>query len=95
MTVTTRNCILYEIKGWPDLNSGNYLHNILSRILLSKSASIRIYESRTISLPIIVAARSKARTVFARPNTGIVGSNPTHGMDVRVRLCCVSVVKCR
>jgi hypothetical protein len=28
-------------------------------------------------LPIAVAARSKARTVFARSNTGIVGSNPT------------------
>jgi hypothetical protein len=27
--------------------------------------------------PIAVAARSKARTVFASSNTGIVGSNPT------------------
>jgi hypothetical protein len=27
--------------------------------------------------PIAVAARSKARTVFARSNTEIVGSNPT------------------
>jgi hypothetical protein len=27
--------------------------------------------------PIAVAARSKARTVFARSNTAIVGSNPT------------------
>jgi hypothetical protein len=27
-------------------------------------------------LPITVAVRSKARTVFARSNTGIVGSNP-------------------
>jgi hypothetical protein len=29
-----------------------------------------------------VAARSKAWTVFARSNAGIVGSNPTQGMDV-------------
>jgi hypothetical protein len=29
------------------------------------------------SLPIAVAARSKARTVFALSNTKIVGSNPT------------------
>jgi hypothetical protein len=34
--------------------------------------------------PITVAARSKAWTVFARSNTGIVGSNPSQGMDVCV-----------
>jgi hypothetical protein len=31
-----------------------------------------------------VAARSKARNVFARSNAGIVGSNPTQGMNVCV-----------
>jgi hypothetical protein len=31
------------------------------------------------SLPITMAARSKAWTVFARSNAGIVGSNPTQG----------------
>jgi hypothetical protein len=31
-----------------------------------------------------VAARSKAWTVFARSKSGIVGSNPTRGMDVCV-----------
>jgi hypothetical protein len=44
--------------------------------------------------PITVAARSKAWTVFARSNTGIVGSNLTSGMDVYVRLFCVCVVLC-
>jgi hypothetical protein len=34
--------------------------------------------------PITVAARSKAWTVFVRSNTGIVGSNPTRGIDVCV-----------
>jgi hypothetical protein len=34
--------------------------------------------------PITVAAWSKARTVFARSNAGIVGSNPNRGMDVCV-----------
>jgi hypothetical protein len=34
--------------------------------------------------PIAVAARSKAWNVFAHLNTGIVGSNPTQGMDVCV-----------
>jgi hypothetical protein len=28
------------------------------------------------------SGRAKARHVFARSNTGIVGSNPTQGMDV-------------
>jgi hypothetical protein len=36
--------------------------------------------------PITVAARSKAWTVFASSNTGIVGSNPTRGIDICVRL---------
>jgi hypothetical protein len=43
-------------------------------------------------MPITVAPQSKAWTVFARSNTGIVGSNPIWGMDVYVRfilcLCC-------
>jgi hypothetical protein len=43
-------------------------------------------------MPIMVAAPSKARTVFVRSNAGIVVSNPTHGMDVCVRLFCVYVV---
>jgi hypothetical protein len=33
-----------------------------------------------------VAARSKVRTVFVSSNAEIVGSNPTQGMDVCVRL---------
>jgi hypothetical protein len=40
-------------------------------------------------MPITVAARAKACTVFARSNTGVVGSNPTPGMYVCVRLFCV------
>jgi hypothetical protein len=36
--------------------------------------------------PITVAAQSKAWTVFALSNAWIVGSNPTVGMDVCVRL---------
>jgi hypothetical protein len=44
--------------------------------------------------PITVGARSKARTVFARSNTEVVGSNPTPGMFVCVRLFCVDVILC-
>jgi hypothetical protein len=40
---------------------------------------------------ITVAARSKARNVFASSNTGVVGSSPTQGMDVCVRLFCICV----
>jgi hypothetical protein len=42
-------------------------------------------------LPLTVAARSKAWTVFVRSNAEIVGSNPTQGMDVCLRLFCVCV----
>jgi hypothetical protein len=39
--------------------------------------------------PIVGAARPKARTVFVRSNTEIMGSNPTGGMDVCVCSVCV------
>jgi hypothetical protein len=42
----------------------------------------------------MMAARSKAWTVFARSYTRIVGSNPTWGMDVCVRLFYVRAVLC-
>jgi hypothetical protein len=45
-------------------------------------------------LPITVDARSKAWTVFARSNAGIVGSNPTQCMNVCVRLFYICVVLC-
>jgi hypothetical protein len=32
--------------------------------------------------PVTVAERSRARTVFARSEAGIMGSNPTQGMDL-------------
>jgi hypothetical protein len=45
-------------------------------------------------VPITVAARSKAWTVFALSNTGIMGSNPTWDTDVCVRLFYVCAVLC-
>jgi hypothetical protein len=44
--------------------------------------------------PVTVAVRSKAWTVFARSNTGIVGSNPNRGVDICVRLFYVCVILC-
>jgi hypothetical protein len=41
-------------------------------------------------MPITVAVRAKSYTVFARSEAGIVGSNPTQGMDV----CCVYAFFC-
>jgi hypothetical protein len=40
------------------------------------------------------AARSKVWTVFSRSNTGIVGSNPTPGMDVCVYVYSVFILFC-
>jgi hypothetical protein len=37
------------------------------------------------------ATLSEAWTVFARSDTGIVGSNPTQGMDFSMHLFCVCV----
>jgi hypothetical protein len=48
-----------------------------------------------VCMPITVAAQPKAWTVFARSNTGVVGSNHTRGMDVCLRLFCIFVVLCR
>jgi hypothetical protein len=44
-----------------------------------------------IVLEITVAARSKARNVFARSNTEIMGSNPTQSMDICLHLFCLCV----
>jgi hypothetical protein len=74
-----------------------------SRIMYSASGlsktSLRIChtlyrQSYVRNAPITVTARSKARTVFAPSYAGIVGSNPTRGMDVCVHLFCVCVVLC-
>jgi hypothetical protein len=45
-------------------------------------------------IPTTEAVRSKASIVFARWNTGIVGSNPTQGMDDCLHLFCVCAVLC-
>jgi hypothetical protein len=46
------------------------------------------------AVPITVATRFMAWTVFARSKTGIVGSNPTWGMDVCVCVYSVFVSSC-
>jgi hypothetical protein len=44
--------------------------------------------------PITEAARSEACNDFTRSNAGIVGPNPTQGMDVCLRLFYICVVLC-
>jgi hypothetical protein len=44
-------------------------------------------------VPVTVAERSKACTVFARSEDGTVGSNPTQGMDVWC-LCMCGAFSC-
>jgi hypothetical protein len=44
------------------------------------------------TVPLTVATRSKAWTVFACSNTGIVCSNPTQGINICVCLFCICVV---
>jgi hypothetical protein len=53
---------------------------------LIKKSTRRLWNPKVHYWPITVAARSKPWTVFARSNTGIMGLNPTQGMDVCVHL---------
>jgi hypothetical protein len=50
-------------------------------------SSLRVCSMNKRHLPITIYAPSEAWTVFARSKTGIVGSNPTRGMDICVVLC--------
>jgi hypothetical protein len=86
---------------FPQLELGSgMIHTILKeelavrreRVLVKRSHQeemSQIFLGKKLTLPMTVAARSKAWIVFVSSNTGIVGSNPTRGMDVCVRLFCV------
>jgi hypothetical protein len=63
-------------------NKGN---NGIEQILIHKFI-VLIY-----CTPIAVAVRSEARTVFARSNTAIVGSNPTEAWMFVCVLCAFSL----
>jgi hypothetical protein len=40
------------------------------------------FEEMIVRQPVTVAERSKACTIFARSEAGVVGSNSTQGMDI-------------
>jgi hypothetical protein len=73
----------------------NWVHDVISQ--KTENSSRTLYELFDIwPLPefiraVTVAARSKAWNVFARSNAGIVGSNPTQGMDICLCLFCVCI----
>jgi hypothetical protein len=51
-------------------------------LLMREIQLFNVYDFYKIYLPVTVAERFKACTVFARSEAGIVGSNTTQGMDV-------------
>jgi hypothetical protein len=53
-----------------------------------------IFKQLSLIVPVTVAELSKACIVFARSEAGIVGSNPTQGMDVWCVCVCVCVCVC-
>jgi hypothetical protein len=57
-----------------------------------RTQNMCIYKDTVCIMPVTAAERFKACTVFARSETGIVGSNPTHGMDVWY--VCMRVLAC-
>jgi hypothetical protein len=48
----------------------------------NRSVVTELYAYSTKWKPVTVAVRSKTCTVLARSEAGIVGSNPTQGMDI-------------
>jgi hypothetical protein len=66
----------------------------LNCVLLHTSGHNNFFSTWILFWPVTVAARSKAYTVFSSSNAGILGSNPTQGMDVYVRLFGFCVVLC-
>jgi hypothetical protein len=57
--------------GSPKSNTKNIISNTEVKV-----------KGKAVPMPVTVAERSRACTVFARSEAGIVGSNPTQGMDV-------------
>jgi hypothetical protein len=60
------------------LNTSPLFHIYVFLLLPTESNKVKV----KLSMPVTVAERSKACTVFARSEAGIVGSNHTQGMDV-------------
>jgi hypothetical protein len=66
------------------------VEGILSFKLVSTLLEMPYIRDLFSTQPIMMTAQSKAWTVFARSNAGIVGSNPTQDVDVCV---CVRYIR--
>jgi hypothetical protein len=88
--------ILYNYVANVDYNTKECSQKMMSagRTNMSHYTFLNIFYDYDIATwfhrPVTVDAHSKAWTVFARSNAGIVGSNPTQGTDVCV-VCVYSV----
>jgi hypothetical protein len=67
-----------------DRNLGTYHSYVHCTDFFRTNSVLLILYLGNINWPVTVAAQSKALNVFARSNTGIVGSNPARGMNVCV-----------
>jgi hypothetical protein len=76
--------------------NGIFTMRIVIVFYLIASTVIHPYFSRSkfLNSPVTVAEPSKAGTVFARSEAGIVGSKPTQGMDVWFLCMCVFLCLC-
>jgi hypothetical protein len=59
-----------------------YYNPLISCDINNVSWKLKFTVRPILNLPVTVAELSKACTIFARSEAGIVGWNPTHGMDV-------------
>jgi hypothetical protein len=99
LTRQPRICIEVLSSFQAEITTSTYQYTVLCfeskfRGVTEKTVNSKIAQSYITKLPITVAARSKAWTVFVRSNTGLVGSDPTRGMDVCLRLFYVYFVLC-
>jgi hypothetical protein len=69
------------------MSSGYVSHNTVILSCIKYTVDETLLNNVREKQPITVAVRNKTWTLFARSNAGIVGSNPTQGMDVCLRLC--------
>jgi hypothetical protein len=84
VTVPSVKRMLYrEVRVWVSAHASYPLLQIRFRRTFGIGRST-LKSSHAKFSTITVAARSKAWTVFARLNTGVVGSNPTEGMNICV-----------
>jgi hypothetical protein len=65
-----------------EINTDQILAGILKVTIENDTGSYLVCTLYTFEAPVTVAELSKACTVFASSEAGIVDSNPTQGMDV-------------